>query len=102
VAPAFGPGQDYFRDDLSCRWQVLYITEGSDHSNAVQGPEIQFWLPSPASKIHFFYRQTAGFYEFRTTVSNPSHPVLTARQTRDRHPAVFVTSVSDGSTDPFS
>ena len=88
--PTFGAGQDYFSDDLSCRWQVLYITKGSDHSNAVRGPEIQLWFPSPASKSHFFYRQTAGFYVFHTTVSNPSDPVLTAQQTSDRHTAVFV------------
>lgn len=88
--PTFGAGQDYFASDFSCRWQLLYITKGSDHSNAVQGPEFQLWLPSPVSRSHFFYRQTAGIYEFHTTVSNPSNPVLTTQQTNDRHAAAFV------------
>jgi len=88
--PTFGAGQDYFAEDFSCRWQILYVTKGSDRSNAVQGPEIQLWLPSPASKSHFFYRQTAGVYEFHTTLSNPGNPVLTSQQTSDRHAAVFV------------
>ena len=88
--PTFGAGQDYFANDFSCRWQVLYITKGFDRSNAVQGPEIQLWLPSPASKSHFFYRQTAGVYAFHTTISNPSDSVLTAQQSNDRHVEMFV------------
>jgi hypothetical protein len=53
--PTMGVGQDYFTDGFNMRWQALYITSGSDHSNAVKGPEIQFWLPTPASKSHFFF-----------------------------------------------
>ena len=88
--PTFGAGQDYFANDFSCRWQAVYITKGSDHSNAVQGPEFQLWLPSPASKSHFFYRQTARVYAFHTTVSVPSNPILTAQQSNDRHAAMFI------------
>jgi hypothetical protein len=68
----------------------MYITKGSDHSNAVQGPEFQLWLPSPASRSHFFYRQTAGVYAFHTTVSDPSNPLLTAQQSNDRRAAMFI------------
>jgi hypothetical protein len=88
--PTFGVGQDYFTEGFNTRWQVLYVTKGSDRSNAVQGPEIQFWLPTPASKTHFFYRQTTGVYEFHTTTTNPLDSILVARQTRERHLAVFV------------
>jgi len=37
--PTFGLGGDHFAEDWSCRWQVLYITKGTDKSNAVQRPE---------------------------------------------------------------
>jgi hypothetical protein len=87
--PTFGAGQDYFTDGFNTRWQVLYITKGTDRGNALQGPEIEFWLPSPASKTHFFYRQTLGIYEFHTTVSDFRDRALTARQTSDRHVASF-------------
>jgi len=69
---------------------VLYITPGSDHENALQGPEFQFWLPSPGSKSHLFFRQTLGVYEFHTTVTDPTNLELTARQSSDRHHAGFL------------
>jgi hypothetical protein len=65
--PVLGLGGDHFAQDWSCRWQVLYILPGADHVNAVQGAEFQFWLPSPASENHFFFRETLGMYEFHTT-----------------------------------
>jgi len=88
--PTFGGGADHFADDWSCRWQVLYIMPGTDWQNAVQGPEVQFWLPSPASKSHFFFRQTLGMYEFHTTVTDRTNRNLTASQTADRHAAAFL------------
>jgi hypothetical protein len=88
--PVFGLGGDHFAQDWSCRWQVLYILPGSGYANALQGPEIQFWLPSPSSKSHFFYRQTFGAYEFHTTLTGTADTILTARQTGDRHPASFL------------
>jgi hypothetical protein len=88
--PVLGLGGDHFAQDWSCRWQVLYVTPMHDRWNALQGPEFQFWLPSPASKSHFFYRQTLGVYEFHTTITDPRDPVLTAQQTSDRHSAAFL------------
>jgi hypothetical protein len=65
--PAFGGGKDLLHQDFSMRAQVLYIMPGTDHLNAVQGPEIGLWLPSPVTRSHFFYRQTLGLYEFHQT-----------------------------------
>jgi len=65
--PTFGGGKDIMRENFSMRAQAVYILPGTDHLNAVQGPEIGLWLPSPASKSHFFYRQTVGVYEFHQT-----------------------------------
>lgn len=88
--PTFGMGQDYFAEALSVRWQVLYITKGTDRANGLQGGEFEMWLPSPASKSHFFYRETIGLYEFHATVSDFRDRALTARQTSDRGSAAFV------------
>jgi len=88
--PTFGGGGDYFAPDWSCRWQLLYITKGSGRSNGVQGPEFQFWLPSPASKKHFFYRQTLGVYLFHMTVTDPRDANLTAWQTSQKSHAAFL------------
>jgi hypothetical protein len=71
--PLFGGGKDVFRENFSMRAQILYVLPGSDHLNAVQGPEINLWMPSPASRGHFFYRQTVGIYEFHQT-SVPGNP----------------------------
>jgi len=88
--PVAGVGGDHFGADWSCRWQVMYIPPINDRWNALQGPEIQFWLPSPASKSHFFYRQTLGVYEFHTTFTDTNDPVLTSQQRSDRHSAAFL------------
>jgi len=65
--PVFGGGKDLVRENFSMRAQVLYVLPGSDHLNALQGPEFSLWLPSPSSKSHLFYRQTIGIYEFHQT-----------------------------------
>jgi hypothetical protein len=88
--PTFGIGGDHFSNVTSFRWQILYITKGSDKSNAVQGPELQFWLPSPASKSHFIWRSTLGVYEFHATVTDPTDKALTAAQIRNRSHAAFL------------
>jgi len=79
--PTFGGGGDHFADAWSCRWQLIYILPGTDWQNAVQGPEFQFWMPSPTSKSHFFFRQTVGIYEFHTTITDQK---LAARLPTDR------------------
>ena len=88
--PTFGMGGDHFGDGYSLRWQALYILPGTDKSNGLQGPELQLWLPSPASRSHFFYRQTLGLYEFHQTVTDPSDPQLTARQLSNRSAGSFL------------
>lgn len=88
--PTFGLGGDHFNDGFSMRWQALYILPGTDHANALQGPELQLWLPSPTSREHFFYRQTLGIYEFHTTVTDPRDISLTAQQISERHTAAFL------------
>jgi hypothetical protein len=65
--PVFGGGKDLFRENFSMRAQALYVLPGTDHLNALQGPEVSLWMPSPASGSHFFYRQTVGIYEFHQT-----------------------------------
>jgi hypothetical protein len=88
--PTFGLGGDHFGDGYSLRWQTLYVLPGTDHVNALQGPEFQLWFPSPVSTKHFFFRQTLGIYEFHTTVTDPANLSLTAQQTADRHSAAFL------------
>jgi len=81
--PVFGAGKDVMRESLSLRTQLMYVLPGSDHINAVQGPELSFWLPSPATKAHILYRQTLGVYEFHQSAV-PDEP-----GTQDRSVAVF-------------
>lgn len=88
--PTFGVGGDHFGDGYNMRWQAVYVMPGTDHLNALQGPEIQVWLPSPTSHSHFFYRQTLGIYEFHATITDPSNPVLTAQQKSSRNAATFL------------
>jgi hypothetical protein len=76
--PAFGGGKDLFRENFSMRAQILYVLPGSDRLNALHGPEISLWLPSPASRSHLFYRQTLGIYEFHQT-SVPGNSGLNQR-----------------------
>ena len=77
--PDFGGGKDIKHENFSMRAQVLYVLPGTDTLNALQGPEISLWMPSPASKTHFFYRQTLGLYEFHQTAV-PGNPGTSDRQ----------------------
>jgi len=88
--PTFGLGGDHFGQGYSMRWQGMYVLPGTDRANALQGPEFQLWLPSPASRKHFFYRQTLGIYEFHDTVTDPTNVSLTAQQIARRHSAAFL------------
>ena len=88
--PTLGVGGDHFANSWSCRWQVLYITKGTDKINGVQGPEFAIWIPSPQSKSHFLFRETLGAYEFHTTVTDPTDRKLTAQQTGQRSTAAFL------------
>jgi hypothetical protein len=87
--PTFGLGGDHFGNGYSLRWQTLYIMPGTDRANAMQGPEIQVWFPSPASSSHFFFRETLGIYEFHETITDPTNASLTAQQKSDRSAAAF-------------
>jgi len=62
--PTFGGGKDVIRESFSGRAQLMYVLPGTDRINAVQGPEISLWVPSPATRAHILYRQTLGLYEF--------------------------------------
>jgi hypothetical protein len=82
--PTFGAGKDIIREDFSARAQVMYVLPGTDRLNAVQGPEINIWIPSPATQAHLMYRQSLGIYEFHQT-SVPGNS-----GTQDRSGATFV------------
>jgi hypothetical protein len=71
--PVFGGGKDFVRSDFSLRAQVVYVLPGTDHLNAVQGAEISIWIPSPATKHHFFFRMVSGIYEYHQTAV-PGNP----------------------------
>jgi hypothetical protein len=91
--PTFGFGGDHLGGECNCRWQILYILPGTDYANGVQGPEFELWLPSPATKHHWFFRFSSGQYEFHTTVTDPSNEILTARQRGQRGYVGFTDAV---------
>jgi hypothetical protein len=91
--PTFGGGKDYFHHkcaledcvaDFSMRLGVDYILPGTDHANALQGPQLSFYIPSPSAKGHIFFRETIGVYSFHETVTEPSNLTLTRQQIGDR------------------
>lgn len=88
--PAFGGGKDWIRENFSARFQGIYVLPGSDRQNALQGPELQFWLPSPATRHHFFFRTKLGIYGFHDTVTDPTDRLLTAQQMSRRSYATWV------------
>jgi hypothetical protein len=96
--PTFGGGKDYFHkkcavencgSDFSMRLSVDYVLPGTDHSNALQGPQVSFYMPSPSAKGHIFCRETIGIYEFHETVTEPSNLTLTRQQMGDRSVTTF-------------
>jgi hypothetical protein len=96
--PTFGGGRDYFHEkcavencvsDFSIRLGIDYILPGTDHLNALQGPQLRFYFPSPAAKGHIFFRETIGIYEFHETVTEPSNLALTRQQISNRSVTSF-------------
>jgi hypothetical protein len=96
--PTFGGGKDYFHRtcpvescdaDFSMRLSVDYILAGSDHTNALQGPLVSLYIPSPSVKRHIFFRETIGIYTFHQTVTEPSNLTLTRQQTGDKSVTSF-------------
>ena len=96
--PTFGGGKDYFHktcaaencvSDFSMLVRVDYLLPGTDHFNAVQGPLISLYFPSPSAKGHVFFRETLGIYEFHETVTAPSNLILTRQQMGDRSVTSF-------------
>ena len=96
--PTFGGGKDYFHKtcalencvgDFSMRIGVDYLLPGADHTNALQGPLLSVYMPSPAAKGHLFFRQTMGIYEFHETITEPSNLTLTRQQIGDRSVTSF-------------
>ena len=91
--PTFGGGKDYFHKkcaledcvaDFSMRLSMDYVLPGTDYANALQGPLVSFYLPSPSARGHIFFRQTIGIYTFHDTVTDPSNPTLTRQQIGQR------------------
>jgi hypothetical protein len=96
--PTFGGGKDYFHkkcaaencvSDFSMRAGIDYVLPGGDHLNALQGPLLSFYMPSPSAKGHIFFRETLGIYEFHETVTEPSIPSLTQQQIGNRYVTSF-------------
>jgi hypothetical protein len=94
--PMFGGGKDYFYKtcalencvaDFSMRLGADYVLPGADHSNALQGLLVSFYMPSPAAKGHIFFRETLGIYEFHETLTEPSNLTLTREQIGNRSPS---------------
>jgi hypothetical protein len=73
------------------RGQVVYFLPGSDHQNAIQGPEFSRWIPSPATNHHLFWYETVGVYESHQTITDPTNLALTQLQTSKRSASGWVT-----------
>lgn len=88
--PKFGVGRDWFRESYSFRGELMYRLPGTDHQNAVQGPEFTLWFPSPATKHHVFFQQVVDIYTFHATITDPTNRLLTADQVSRRGVSTFV------------
>jgi hypothetical protein len=96
--PTFRAGKDFLHKGcglescggyFSMRLGVDYLLPGSDRVNALQGPLLTFYAPSPSVKGHIFFRETIGIYTFHETVTEPSNPALTRQQIGDRSVTSF-------------
>ena len=67
--PSVGAFKDFKHPDFSARIQLMYAPPVLRSANSLQLAEIGFWLPSPATRGHFFYRELASISEFRRTSS---------------------------------
>lgn len=89
--PNFGGGRDFFVRGTSFRIKALYSLPGTDKLNGVQGPTINFILPSPITRHHFFFYESFSTSLFHTTVTDPTNKELTAQQLHDRSLASYLT-----------
>jgi hypothetical protein len=95
-----GVGKDFIRDDFSSRLtaDILMPGVGSEHVNrqgctvpkgqctsGPQGVDVHYFLPTPATRGHFFFVVNAGVYVVHTTVTS-TDPKLTATQKSQRSP----------------
>jgi hypothetical protein len=97
--PSFGGGRDYFHQacagedcatDFSMRLGIDYVLPGTDHTNALQGPMISFYAPSPTARGHHVYvRETLGIYVCHDTITDPTNTILTRRQIGNRSVTSF-------------
>jgi hypothetical protein len=87
--PLIGGGKDFLRDDFSFRLQALYAFKGNDKLNGVQGAEFSFYIPSPATKGHFFFREVIAVDRFHSTITSPE---LAAAESATYHTAAYVSS----------
>jgi len=109
--PSVGGGFDYLskecaaRDcvvDWSLRTELDYLFIGSEHvnrqgcsipngqcTNGVKGVKLRFYLPSPVSDSHFFFRVILGIYDSHATVTSID-PTLTAEQIGQRSRAAIL------------
>jgi hypothetical protein len=67
--PSSGAFKAFRHPDFSARIQLMYAPPEIRRANSVQGTEIGIWLPSPANRRHFFYREMASISEFQKTSS---------------------------------
>lgn len=88
-APTIGGSKDYFRHhcqletcsgDFSLRLGVDYMLKGSNWQNGTQGPLFTFFVPSPSTKGHIFWRETVGIYRVYDTVTDRTNALLTSQQ----------------------
>ncbi len=89
-APHVSGGRDLFLPGTSFRLNAMYKFPGTDHANASQGPTIEFILPSPVTGRHLYLYESFTTHIFHTTITDPSDPVLTARQKGEHSVASYL------------
>lgn len=90
--PMFGGGKDLIGDRYSARLQAFYHGAGNDKINGVQGVEIGFYMPSPATKGHFFFRETVDIDVFHATVQPGATPAQIALYDSQHSAATYLTT----------
>jgi hypothetical protein len=90
--PEFGGTYDWFlrpcgasRRAFSMRFDVDWITAGTDSQNGSHGPTAVLWFPAPSEKRHLFWRQTVSVYRFHESVTEPNNLFLTQEQNSQKH-----------------
>lgn len=80
----FGLGRELSCSSMSCRLSVFYTLPYSDHSNGVQGPHLNFMIPSPITKHHFYFTEDVGIGILHATITDPNNRELTRYQMSQR------------------